>query len=260
MTTETNGLFDNDPALDDNYEPLAPSGSEDLLNTLVGEDKKYKSPADLAYAKLAADAHIKKIQEENKVLRDSLARQKALEDLLAQVNRKDDAPSNAINPGNPSGESGAPSPDDLVAKVLSSLEERNREAQRQANMKQVQEALPAALGPNWKAELRSRLADAGVDETLADQLAKDNPKAFFRLIGADAAKPATPPAGNSLLGPAPTQRVNSTAAPVVSGEKTQSYYDRVKKEMGVRKFYEDRKLQAEIHSQALKLGDRFFDK
>lgn len=260
MTTEnTSDLFSTTSDLDNDYEVSGATGTEDLVNNLVGEGKKYKSVNDLAYSKVAADAHIRKVQDENKALREALQRQQALEDLLKQVREPSPvAPNVTSNPAHNSGdESGAPSLDDIEAKVLKRLEERTQKEREARNMELVKSTVQDVFGPNFGTELKARLAETDLSEVEADRLAKNNPKAFFRLLGIDSQAPAQ----RSVFTPAaPQTKVNTMATQKLgSPERTKSYYDNIKAKMGVKAFYQDRNLQTEIHNQALRLGERFFD-
>lgn len=73
----------------DLFDPSTPpQNDEELVKTLVGDGKPYKTTADLAKGKLQADIHIKRVEQENKELRDKVAGAKTVEDVLAAVQAK----------------------------------------------------------------------------------------------------------------------------------------------------------------------------
>src|SRR5215475_8555763 len=76
------------------------------LNDLVGEGKRYDSPEAVARAKVFADDHIKRLETENKQLRDDYTRAREeniakakLEDLLDQIQgRRNEPPAQSPEP------------------------------------------------------------------------------------------------------------------------------------------------------------------
>ena len=253
MTTD---LFsNNDPILDDNYEMDGVTATEDLVTNLVGEDKKYKTVNDLAYSKLSADAFINRLKNENKQLRDQL---KSTDDIKSLINGfKEAPPKEASNPVQDGGESGAFDPDTLVEKVLSSLEARNAKAREEQNMEQVKNTVQTALGPNWRNEVKQRLVEADLSDTEADAIARRNPKAFFKLLGIG---PTQEPSKPSLFdNPAPRSTVNTTSQAPMNVERNQTYYNNLKQKMGLSSFYSNPTLQAQMHNDALRLGEKFFN-
>src|SRR5688500_15910791 len=80
----------NDPfeAGDDNN--LQDFGSQfdqdkDYFSELVGEDKKFKTPADLARAKAESDAFIERLKQENSGLRNELKTRTTMEDFMKTI-------------------------------------------------------------------------------------------------------------------------------------------------------------------------------
>ena len=80
--------------LDPNATPAGTSGGEDLLASLVGEGRKFKTPGDLARGKIEADNFIEKLKEENTALRALIRNSdetkrgtEVMEELLARVSK-----------------------------------------------------------------------------------------------------------------------------------------------------------------------------
>lgn len=252
MTTD---LFsETDPILDDNYELDGLTATEDLVSNLVGDDKKYKTVNDLAYSKLSADAFINRLKNENKELRDRL---KSTDDIKSLLNGfKEAPPKETSSPVQDGGESGDFNPDTLVEKVLSSLEARNAKAREEQNMEVVKNTVQTALGTNWRSEVKQRLNEAELSDAEADAIARRNPKAFFKLLGISQ---ETTPKQPSLFDTSPRSSVNTTSQAPITGERNKAYYDNVKKKMGVIAFANNPTIQAEMHKDALRLGEKFFN-
>lgn len=244
-----------DTELDNSYEPEGVTANPGLVDTLVGEGKKYKTPDDLAYSKLAADAHIKRIAEENAALRKALEEKQALEALVAELRGTTTKTEQAISSQTGDESAQAIDPKTLVDQVRAQLKQEQDEQEYARNRDTVKRTIIAALGPNFQGELRNRLASAGLDESTANTLANKNPNAFLKLIDVNPGTTrGTPPP------PAPMTRVNNTELPTGSGERTKSYWDGVKKQMGVKAFNENRALVTQMHNDALRLKEKFFDK
>jgi len=67
---------------------VPPQNDQELIDSLVGEGKAYKTLGDLAKGKLNGDIHIKQVELENKELRERVASAKTVEDVLAAVQAK----------------------------------------------------------------------------------------------------------------------------------------------------------------------------
>lgn len=243
-----------DTELDNSYEPHGVTANPGLVDTLVGEGKKYKTPDDLAFAKMSADAHIKRMADENAALRKAVSEAESLKALLAELK----ANTNTDTVSNPQtgGENAlAIDPKTIAEQVRAQLKEEQAAAEYSRNRDLVKKTLVNALGPNFQNELRARLASAGLDESTADTLASRNPTAFLKLIDVSSDDVRRPPEA-----PAPQSRVNNTDIKTGPTDRTKSYWDGVKAKMGIKAFNADRSLVVQMHNDALRLGVKFFDK
>ena len=80
-----NSLFDQDNTNSSNE--LANLKPEEALDTLVGEGKKYATPAELALAYAHANSHIGKLQQENQQFREQEGKSHTIEELLEAVKK-----------------------------------------------------------------------------------------------------------------------------------------------------------------------------
>lgn len=249
-----NSIFNTnaDTELDNGYEPDGVTANPGLVDQLVGEGKKYKTPDDLAFGKMNADKHIARLAEENAALRKAVSDAEALKALVAELKANTNADQGSTRQ---QVEETALDPKTLVDQIKAQLKEEQEQQAQASNREVVKQKLIEALGPNFGPEVKKRLAEAGLDEATANTLASKNPNAFLKLINVDAPR-------NTPGAPVPPTKVNTVAQGAVpNGERTKSYYDALKAKMGGAKaFNANRALVVQMHDDALRLGDKFFDK
>lgn len=253
----TDSLFNgNDPA--DN----TPDPAKNYLEELVGEDKKFKTPEDLARGKAEADAFIERLKREQEELRKELNTRLTLEQYLDRIGTKQDPSRNDSTPNEPNGGGvGNETQTSLKAEDIEQLIERKvseRERQRiqEQNVMQVKQELQRAFGSDFTSKLRETGQALGMTEEEMNSLAASRPKAFLKLVGADQA-PAASASNNSLFTP-PSSSLNTASAAKPTGDRTQSYYDAIKQKDP--KAYWSPAVQNQLHQDAIRLGERFFDK
>lgn len=170
---------------------------EDALTLLVGEGKKYATPAELAKATLNGQNHIQTLEQENATLRDSATKAKGVDDILAQLKGQHNTDG---NPGetDQSATQDSVSPADLVAKAFAERDEKAAQAQADTNVKSVAAELQKRLGDKATEQYDKVAAECGVD---LDELAARSPEAVIRLVAG-----AQTPAQQSGHLPASTQQ------------------------------------------------------
>lgn len=232
----------------DNYDHVDDTGDKDYVAQLVGDGKKFKDANALAKGKMQADLFVQKLLAEKRDLEARLTNTQSVEDLIKSL--KNDPPS--PNPGEvrrPNEVTGT-NPEDIQRIVQETVAAREEEAKKTRNLSEVTETLKSQFGDNYVAALEERTKDLGVGKTFLDDLAKTNPKAFLKLVGVETKK--EPPM--SVFTP-PNSRINTGATvQTVSGEKTYSYYEKIRKSDPATY----RSLQSEMFSQAARLGDDFY--
>lgn len=187
------------------------------FETLVGEDKPYKTPDDLAKAKRHADLHIKRLEAEAAEIRQELNKQLTMEELLTQI-KTIQTPTPQSNPQVPPTNTEVQTPDinELVRKAL---ETQTSEARKKANEAQVTNKLAERFGSEAQSYLNKKASELGVTIDYLRSQAQENPAVFYRLVDLD--RPA------QALPTAVAPRSNQTVQPS-SGERDKKYWDKMK--------------------------------
>lgn len=242
MADQAESLFDNlDPTVED----------KDYLPELVGEGKKYADPAALAKAKVHADLHISRLEKELAEARTTMTAQTKLEDLVKQLQQVK-PPTTLENTSTE--ERGITESDVDIEKTVEQIVSR-REAQNQAqsNLQKVRQALREALGTNYSQHLASESERLGMSTDEMNALAMRSPAAFLRLVGVDQGRVQS---GTPSV---PNTRINAEAfRPINPGsDKTLSHYKKLRQEGKIN--WNDDKALVEMHNNAIRLGDKFFE-
>lgn len=233
-------------------------GGDDILSTLVGEGKKFRTVSDLAKSKVEADSFINKLKEENSALRSMISNQdeskrstEIMQELLARVSKGTLASETATDtrpatqPGNQPAKAVTSSDVVEIYKVMKQHE------QQEANVNKALGTLKDKYKDKTEEVLKARAEEIGLDVNSLLETAKKSPTAFLNLIGENAVT------NNNQVNRAAKSSVNS-AAVIESGGRNvpnRAYYDKLKQEMGAKKFIMDRGLQIQMHKHMMELGD-----
>jgi hypothetical protein len=229
---------------DDNLPTIDPS--KDYLNEYVGDDKKFKTPQDLARAKAESDAFIERLTRENAGLREDLKARTGLEELVTRLSEVDTKPSADLGnePQTPNRED-AP---DLEKIIAQKLEEREVQKTSQDNLAAVKKTLADKWGSDYSNKLKTAANELGVGEKFLSDMAAKNPKAFYKLVGLES-NPRP-----DLFEPPPRTETTVTMPPA-SGDRDWDYYEKLRKADSNR--YWSVSVQNQLHKDALRLGERF---
>lgn len=162
--------------------PAEQPRTEDVLSELVGDGKKFKSPEDLAKAKLEADKHISKIEEENAALRKKV---EGLDSnyaaILAKLEEKKPTTVSATSDAAPVSKPSDLDFDTLIENRLTAREQRRI---AEANMAKCKELMIAAYGDVETAkQIRDEfLKTKPYMKTALDELLTTNPDAFIKEV------------------------------------------------------------------------------
>lgn len=238
---------------------------KDYLTELVGEGKKFKTPAELARGKYEADQFIERLKREQAALREELNSRKRLEDIADLLSpNKQHSSSEGTPPNRNGGEEGTDNknlnPDDLEKLIEDRLTKREKERLYEQNFNTVKSKLAEVWGPDASTKLSEVANTLGVGKEFLNNLAKEQPKAFFKLVGVDTQSnnQGQRQEANDLFAP-PRSSVNSSGfTPNVTGERTMSYYDKIKRD-NPREYWTPR-IQNQMHQDAMRLGEKFFDR
>ncbi len=235
-------------------EPETPVVDEISVEALVGEGKKYKTVEDLAKAVVFKDQHISRIETENRGMREDLQGKQRMEEYIERLSTLQAGEQPTNSDGNHSGREGGE--DKTPALKLEDIEtlivKREQKKVQEANLASAISKLRETWGPNFAAQLREQARTLGVGEAFLNSVAAENPQAFYRLVGLDAQRQPD-------LFQAPESTVNSGGFQTrKTNDRTQSYYADLRKKNPTE--YWSTKVQNQMHADAFRLQDRFFDK
>jgi len=227
------------------------------LDQLVGEGKKFKTIEDLAAGKLKSDQHVEQLEGENKVAREKVAELEGASDQSATV--ADLIKAVRSNPeGAPAGDKPI-SEEALAEKIKNIMQGETDEQTRLSNREQANQTVLDKVEGDAdaaRAYLEGRAKELNLTVAQLTELGEKSPEAFTELMNIGPTTKSPQPAISSLAG-INTQVTPSGADEVIDGHHTKVYYDKLKKEVGVRKFWSDPKIQGQMYKDQMELGDKF---
>lgn len=232
------------------------------LDTLVGDGKKFADHEALAKGKVESDMHITNLEKELSGMREDLNSRLNMQTFLDRLEKSGvtstDATPASENAGNAGSEVGTANVtmQDIEAMVAQKLNETTAASQRDTNTRAAISTLQQNLGSSYGDKVLAATQELGVSKEFMTDLAATNPTAFLKLVGAD----KTPAAqANPSTYTAPRTSVN-TGATITSntGIKRDSYYSDMRKSDSKR--FWSKEVQVEMHREAQKQGESFFDK
>lgn len=168
----------------------------DYLEQLVGEGKKFKDPEALARGKAEADEFIENLKRQNQELKEDLEKASKLDQILEEIRSNEAAkPSTARNDdpgegeGDPSKTSSGLTDEQLQALIEKTLSQRETEGRANKNLSEVNRVIGEKYGSKAAEFLKSRADEIGLSVVKMKELAAENPKAFYRLVGLDGNSP-----------------------------------------------------------------------
>lgn len=166
-----------DPTPAPSIDPPNPPSVPDHLKDLIGEGKKYASVDKALESIPHAQSHIQKIEDENRTLREEMARRVAAEEvyekLVESMNREGVTP---------------PAPVAVDEASIATLIERklaDKEAERVAaqNIQHVKEGLLAKYGEKAQEMYEAKAKELGVGVGFLNDLVRKSPKVAEELFG-----------------------------------------------------------------------------
>lgn len=221
------------------------------LDVLVGEDRKYKSPDELAKAYAHAEAFIAaqkadkiRLEAENKVLKDltETPRNPPVEPSKAPDGQNHDDPAAEPNRENEEKK-------DLSALIKEELDRAKQETSFADNVNAVSEKLASYYGDSRKAQeaIAKKAQELNVSTKWLMDIAGTTPSAFYGIVGIDA---------KSLSTPVSEGDVNTAAFGRQTNKKGFRYYEEIRKNEPKR--YWSSEIQREMYAQARQLGEAFY--
>lgn len=219
-----------DPAEDPN---------KDYLVELVGEDKKFKTPQDLARGKYEADRFILQLQKEAQELREDLGKRLTMEELVDKMDNKINSKANTqpyqgeerdeSTPTNkPNNESF--SREDVDKLVSDKLADMQKNQVKERNAQFVEQKLKEAFGDNYATIVNEKVKQLGTSPDFLRDMIGTHPNAFLKLVEADKPQQAAP-AQRDLFS-TPTSSVNSSFSrpKTPGGHKTEKEWAKFRKD------------------------------
>lgn len=240
---------------DDSTDDLDPN--KDYFSELVGEGKKYKDPLAAGRALVEKDAFIERLKAENAGVRQELSTRLKLEEVVSKIASSSKSPSSDDN------QNREPDPDksatqitseDVAKLVTQAMTETEARTQRAKNIAYVEQTLEEAFGPTFRRTIKAQAVKLGVGEAFLSNLAADQPSAFLKLMDV-----GERPRSNSTAVNAPHTSVAAESLRFKPNTgKNMAFYDNIRKSDPKR--YWSPSVQNEIHAEALKQGESFFQK
>jgi|TARA_R110002012_G_C11664243_1_gene612513 hypothetical protein len=221
-----------------------------VFNTLVGDERKFKTAEDLAKGKLEADNFIDQLKSELSGLREELDKRLTSEEVLAKIQEE------SRNSVQQEKENTTPSlsEDKVEELVKKTLESTRSEETKQENLKAVDNKLVGMFGDkagNW---LVNKSQELGVNPGFLEDVAKTSPSAFFNTVGlteSDIQKKSS--VTTSSINTESLENVTQTQMAQVG---TKKYYDAIRKE-NPRKYWTP-EIQNQILASREELGSEKF--
>lgn len=245
MDLLTNDNNDRDPVIDEN---------KDYLSELVGDDKKFKTPAELAKGKWHADQTIELMKKRMDDLRSDYMKEReqnlTREQIESVLTRFKETPlSSNVAPQVNEAERPTYDPNQiksLVSETYSQEKERDRQT---ANARLVQEKAIERFGNSYQDALSRQAAELGLSPQEVNTMAKNNPKVFIKTFSLD-----QPVRKDNFEAP---MRSSHSFAPTGGPDRTWTHYQKLKAEKP--KEYYSPKIQNQMLADYDRLGSKFED-
>lgn len=233
-------------------------GERNPLNELVGDGKKFASIDELAKGKLEADQFIEQLKGELQQTREqmveleSVASKKAtvaeLIDAVKQTNKKVDEDGNQ------------PISEEQLKEMVDSIMDNRYEKQtRLTNYQQANQSVLDMFKGDVEAArtyMAERSKELGISTDRLKALGEESPSAFKQLMQVKQST-GSPQSVTGLPEVNVERGPNPAAVESIDGHHTKAYYDRLKQDLGLAKYWNDTKIQGAYFKDAQALGDRF---
>lgn len=227
-----------------------------VLEELVGEGKKFADNEALAKGKVESDNFIEQLKTEKQEALDALT--EAQKETGAKHTIADLMEAVRATQQTEGGDTKPLSDEDFQEKVRAIVEGDSSLATSQANRDKGNALVLQKFDGNVEAaqaHVAARAAALGTTVDKLQTLSEDSPALFAKAMEIE---PSTAPASTAgLTGKVDTGNLTSDTVMEIEGHKTKAYYDAQRKEMGVRKYLDDHKLQNQMMADAIALQERF---
>lgn len=235
--------------------------NKNYLEELVGEDKKFKTPEDLAKGKFMSDSYINTLERRldairedyTRILEESKARPK-LEELIDRLAQQSQQPSSRTEPDTNEDNNNRPAIptleqiESLVSNSVAKLDSTRRE---QENYNSVLGKVRERYGNGYKEVLKTQAEQLGLSDEEVNQMARRNPNLFFKTFDIN-----TQQSTDNFQSPPISQMRRDNFLPRTE-KRTLSYYKKMMKEKPM--LYLDPKIAIQMDRDSQELGSAFFD-
>lgn len=230
--------------------------NKNYLEELVGPGKKFADAEALAKGKWYADQMIEIKNQREDELRAEYIRvseeNKAKANLAELIDQYKDRLTNSDH--TPAKVDDTQQFD--MTKIDSLLEEKLQRAEvtrrQEQNFSLVENKLKERYGNNYANVLKQETEALGLSKDFVNQMARTQPEAFLRLVGAD-----RKPAEDTFQAPVRSNQRSDNFAPKGNEKRTWSYYQNLKRTQP--NIYFDRKTAVQMAQDAVSLGEAFQD-
>lgn len=233
--------------------------TKDYLQELVGEGKKFKTPAELARGKFEADSYISTLTKKMDELRSDYVKLDAdykarasLEELMDKYSKLSNQ-QQSINTI-PEVKDRVPEIDPKqIESLIDTRIKTNKILEReQANFDIAKEKLKEAFGSNYQVSLNERIENLGLTVEDVNAMAKKSPTALVKMLELEKTSQ-----NDDFQTPPRSSRRNDSFTPKGGPKRTWSYYQELKKANP--KLYYDPKINIQMEKDHQALGEAFED-
>lgn len=234
-----------------------PAAPENFLSELVGEEKKFKSPEDLARGKWESDKYIKVLETRLDEMRnDFLAVKKDSEtkaNLEALIDRLESNKTNTTQQTQANVEQRPViDPSELRSLVSAEMQLQTVAQQQQKNFDLVRSKLQERYGENFNSSVKQQIDTLGITQARLDEMARTEPMVLIKALGLDG-----PAQSRGYEPPVRSSQRSDNFAPTANAKRTWSYYQKLKQTDP--KSYYDPKTNVAMHNDMMTLGKEFED-
>jgi hypothetical protein len=246
--TKGENMSDNDIYTENN---TGPDPDKDYFTELVGEDKRFKSPQELARGKVEADTFIERLQQEAAELRAELDKRVTYEELIDKVGARN---SGGVGGGNseprvPETPPAGVGQEDIQRLVEEQLAKRTDQERRAQNAAEVKRRLQEEYGRDYVSRLKQRTDELNTTQEFMTELSQTNPQMFFELLGQ--------PRRDGPSAAPPRSSVNTGAFAPRTNSKNYAYYSEIRAK-DPRKYFTPQ-VQREMFAEAKRQGTAFYE-
>jgi hypothetical protein len=241
-------------AFDTNAGTPAPEDviTDNFLENLVGEGKKFTDPEALAKGKYEADKFVEDLKRQNAELREDMEKAAKLDELMELVKNQNVKPTEqaqtpVVDPSDTS--SDQMTEETLKALIENHVSERDQQTTKAHNLAEADKVLTQKYGDSANAVLKARASELNMSVDEMKELASKNPKAFLRLVGTDE---KTVSSGNLVGGSQRSESGTISNADV----RNFAYYNKLRKEN--KKLYYSPKVQQQLMKDAESMKEAFY--